>query len=294
MNLEYEPEDEAAGEPELDESPRDLEPAPARSGGRPILWVALILALGAAGIAFWVLGPEEEPGPPPEVAALDEAKPQASPELDLGAEIDEEGPVAIPPLDESDSVVRELVRGLSSHPALADWLATDRLVRRFVVAVDNLAEGTDPRQHLPVRALEQPFATTPGGGPARIDPESYRRYDRLATLFVSLDARGAAELYTRLEPRIDEAYRDLGYPHRSFDDALVRAIRQLLATPIPEQPPIVVPRVRGWAFEDSDLEALAPAQKVLLRMGPDNARAVKNHLRRMARELGVPREALGG
>jgi hypothetical protein len=26
----------------------------------------------------------------------------------------------------------------------------------------------------------------------------------------------------------------------------------------------------------------------------DNARAVKNHLRRMARELGVPREALGG
>ena len=294
MDLDYEPEEEPTEEPELDDASREIEPAERRGGGRPMLWVALVLAVGGVAIALWLLGPEEAAGPPPQVAEIGvREEPAEQPQLDLGADLEEEAPIVIPPLEASDEVVRRLAEELSSHPALAEWIATDRLVRRFVAVVDNVAEGVDPRTHLPIRSLDEPFATTRGGGPTRIDPESYRRYDRAAALFVSLDPKGTARLYARLKPRIDEAYRDLGYPDRRFDDTLVRAIRHLLATPIPETPPILEARVRGWAYQDAGLEALSPAQKVLVRMGPDNARAVQNHLRRVAKALGVPDGRLG-
>ena len=298
MDLEYEPEEERAEEPDLESRSVADEPPPSRDGGRPLLWIAVVLAVILAGVALWLL-PGDEAGPPPEVGAMQPTAASgagAEEEMELGAELEEPEaePVEIPPLDRSDEVVRDLVSRLSSHPQLSRWLATDRLIHRFVAAVDNVAEGVDPRTHLPVQAVEGSFETTRGGGAKRIAPESYRRYDPYATLFVSLDPEGTARLYTRLKPRVREAYRDLGYPDRSFDETLVRAIRHLLSTPIPETAPVVVPRVRGWGFEDPRLEALSPAQKVLVRMGPDNAEAVKSHLRRIARALGVPRDRLEG
>ena len=50
-------------------------------------------------------------------------------------------PIDLPPLDESDDVVRGLVKELSSNPAVAAWLATDNLIRNFTVVVSNIAPG---------------------------------------------------------------------------------------------------------------------------------------------------------
>ncbi len=55
-----------------------------------------------------------------------------------------------------------------------------------------------------------------------------------------------------------------------------------------EDPVTLRPRVLSYKYERDDLEALAPAQKQLLRMGPRNVRIVQEQLRAIARELGIP------
>ena len=61
----------------------------------------------------------------------------------------------------------------------------------------------------------------------------------------------------------------------------------LIATPIPQGPMRVVEgRGATWAFADPALEALDPAQKHLLRMGPDNAARVIATLTRVRQRLG--------
>ena len=59
------------------------------------------------------------------------------------------------------------------------------------------------------------------------------------------------------------------------------------------------PRVRfawsrrgiGYGYADPKLEAMPAAQKQLLRMGPENARAVQAKLREIALALGIPPRA---
>jgi hypothetical protein len=54
----------------------------------------------------------------------------------------------------------------------------------------------------------------------------------------------------------------------------------------------VTPGAGGFVYADSRLETLAPAQKQLLRMGPENARSIKAKLHEMALALGVSEERL--
>jgi hypothetical protein len=218
------------------------------------------------------------------------SQPAAEPAKPLGGEPDQ---VDVPPLDQSDDVVRALVRKLSSHPRVAAWLATDGLIRNFTAVVVNVADGTSPAPLLPRLRPSGPYTVSEqAGGRVVVDPNSYRRYDQLADAVASIDAGGAATLYATLKPRIEEAYRDLGYPEGSFDRALERAIVSLVTTPVPSGSPQLVPRGIGYGYADERFESLSPPQKQLLRMGPDNARAVQDKLREIAAALGIPPDRL--
>ena len=183
--------------------------------------------------------------------------------------------------------MRELVRAASANPDLVAWLATDGLIRRAAVAVDNVAEGVDPAKNFPIAAPAGSFAVDGGDADAVIAPASFHRYDALAGAVASLDAAGVARLYRRLEPLFDQAYQDLGYPGRRFRDALATAIRSLLAAPVPPARIEVVAETTSYHFRDRDLEGLTAAQKLLVRMGPDNVRRIQAKLREIAGELGI-------
>ena len=58
-------------------------------------------------------------------------------------------------------------------------------------------------------------------------------------------------------------------------------------TPIPDGPVAVTARGGVYGFADPRLEALSPAQKLLLRSGPDNARRVQTQLSAIAAALGA-------
>ena len=162
------------------------------------------------------------------------------------------------------------------------WLATDKLIRNFAVVIVNIGEGHTPVTHLRALALDAPFAASTDSGSGVISSASYRRYDPYADAFASLDARGAAQLYATVKPRIQDAYRDLGYPQGDVDEALKKAVVELLQTPVIDGPIAVRRTSVSYTYEDARLESLSAAQKHLLRMGPRNVRLVQAKLREIA------------
>src|SRR5688572_18086642 len=200
-------------------------------------------------------------------------------------------PIDLPPLDESDIFVRQLVRTLSSHPTIAAWLTTGRLIRNFTVVVENIAAGRTPSRHLRVLKPQRPLVVVEAGGGLVLDPRSYNRYDDIAAAVASTDPDGAAKLYSMLKPRIEEAWAEIG--NGPFDRALETAIVRLLEAPAVGGEVAVVPS-RGvlYNFNDARIERLTQAQKQLVRMGPRNVRAIQRSLRDIALALGIPPERL--
>jgi Protein of unknown function (DUF3014) len=194
--------------------------------------------------------------------------------------------VGLPPLDQSDDLVRSLAHGLSSRPELARWLATKDLIRGFAVMVDNIADGKVPTSRLRLFAPTGRFTTAGSGSQLVIDEQTYRRFNTLADAIDSLDARGSAAAYTRLKPLVIVAYRDLGHPDGNFDAALHKAINNLLAAPVLEGPVPLAQHAVAYQFVNPDLEGLMPAQKQLLRMGPRNMRLIQGKLRQLALAVG--------
>jgi hypothetical protein len=271
---------------QADTAPPDL-PPPGSTSRWWMAAVALLLAAIAAAVYFaWAA--RRRPAAPPEQAASTTNRVDR-PAQPLGGEAE---PIVVPPLDESDPVVRELVRRLSTHPQVLAWLTTDRLIRTFAVSVTNVAEGGTPAAHVRVLRPRESFAVVEVGGNVYADPKSYQRYDALAQAVESIDATGAAKLYATLKPRLDEAYRELGYLDTPFDAAVERALVRLLKVPVNDREIPVEPRGIGYGYRDERLESLSAAEKQLLRMGPANARRVQTKLREIALALGIPPQRL--
>ncbi len=267
-----------------DEAP---EPSPPRR--QTGLWIIAGLLVVAAIVANYVVF---RGGSTPEGTATAEApSPVKAPQpvQPLGGDAMS---IAVPPLDETDDLVRKLVRALSSHPHVAAWLATEDRIRNFTVVVTNIAEGKAPAPLLRMLRPSSPFRVVERSDDLYLDPRTYERYAALADAVASIDPAGAARLYATLKPRIEEAHRELGGLDTPFDRVLERAIVLLLKTPVEDGPVQVEPRGIVYGFADEDLEDLTAAQKQLLRMGPRNARVVQRTLRAIAVALGIPSERL--
>lgn len=255
------------------------EPTPGR-------WIAVAVAavvLGATALtAYLVYGRRPASRLPPAAPAAIE---RAAPARPLGGDPQA---ISVPPLGQTDPLVRTLVRGLTTHPAALAWLTTDDLIRHFTMIVANVVDGTTPARHLRVLRPEGSFQVTERGGETIIDPRSYERYDAIAAAIASVDAEGAARTYATLKPRIEEAYGELGVAPVPFDQALERGIVALLEVPVVDRPVRVQPKGIGYRYADPRLEQLTAAQKHLLRTGPRNVRVVQSALRRLALALGIP------
>ena len=185
-----------------------------------------------------------------------------------------------------DALVRAAMSGLSSHPELASYLVNDRLLRRFVGAVDAIAGGYSPREEIEFMQPSRPFVVREDEGLLVVASSSYRRYDRAAAAFTSIDVDGGVELYRRFAPRLEEIYREIAWADSGFDDRLREAIDHLLEVEVPSSQIEVEQRAIVYAYAEDGLERLSGAQKQLLRMGPGNARAVQTKLRELRTAIG--------
>lgn len=198
-------------------------------------------------------------------------------------------PLAFPavPLASSDAVVRQFAAALSADPDFAKWLLAGDIIRTFVVSVDNVANGLSPKPHIGFFSPAGDFRVSRTRAGTVIDPGAYARYEAVTRVALSLDPTAAARLYRAVEPLVQEAYNELGYPGVDFDDTLVRAMAELLETPVVEGPVRLEPKVLSYALSDPALEGLSQAQKQLLRMGPAGVRAVQDKIRAVAAALGI-------
>lgn len=217
---------------------------------------------------------------PPRAPATTAPQPGTRPESDAPAPRP-----PLPALDESDADIAEALAEIAGPNAIETWLAPESVIRNIVVTTDNL-----PR---PTLAFEQrPFAPAPGepvvSGPDDapvLDAANFDRYTAFIDVVAGLEADAVVTLYRRYEPLFDDAYRDLGYPEGDFDARLVEVIDHLLVAPVVEPPIRLTQPGVMYEFADESLESASSGHKLLIRMGPDNAAAVKRKLRQLRAAL---------
>jgi len=255
--------------------------APPRQPPAALWALGGVIVLALLGGGYWFVRTR-----PPKTAPAATASPTRAPSAQSGEQI------SLPPLDQTDPLVRQLVSRLSLHPVTASWMATDGLLLNFVVVTDRIADDKSPAAEMKWAGQPSPFRTKTVRGTSYIDPASYHRYDRYAEAIAGLDARGTARLYQTLKPRIRDAYRRLGHPEGEFDPVLEDAIVALLQVPAVEGDVALEPKGIGYAFADPRLEGLSGAQKQFLRMGPQNVRSIQNKLREIGVQLGIAESKL--
>lgn len=256
---------------------RDYEPEP-RPWSTWILVGALVAAIAGASYYLWRL---REPAPParivldPPVEVL--SQPAGKPAIRYpvpDADVQPEEP--LPALDQSDELIGGLVAGLVGPAAFKSYVSPVQLIRRIVATVDSLPREIAPVRTRPVRPVPGQF--TPGAG-------NHSRYAAHVKVFGALDARALVHGYVKLYPLFQRAYADLGYPDGYFNDRLVEAIDDMLAAPGLDSPPeLVQPKVL-YQYADPALEGRSAGQKIMMRLGAENAAKVKAKLREIRREL---------
>jgi hypothetical protein len=192
---------------------------------------------------------------------------------------------------DDDELVRTAAARLSAHPSLAALLVNDRLLERFVAAVDAVAGGFSPRDEVDFLNPGRAFLVREDEGRLVIAAGSYRRYSAATDIFASLDVEGSAELYRRFRPRLEEIYEQTAWASEDFDTRFREAVDHLLEVEVPSGQVEVEQRAIMYAFAEDSLENLSHAQRQLIRMGPENARRVQGKLLQVRSALGWPERA---
>ena len=192
----------------------------------------------------------------------------------------------LPPLDESDPVFKKEFENLFDQTLFGKLLIFKMFVHRFVVTVDNLTAPKLPQKFQVTNPPPGYFLANKDAEERQfVDPSNYRRYDLYVQFVQAIDTKTIAAVYVRYYPLFQEAYENLGYPNQYFNDRLIEVIDHLLATPDVTTPVELVRPSVHYKFADADLEGLSAGQKILVRMGYDNAFKVKSKIRELRQML---------
>lgn len=257
---------------------------------KAILWgAAAVVVLAGGGLFYYykyARGPEAEPvaakpAPATPATAADEPRAIANPV----PEVPVEAAKPLPALEQSDPDAKEGFTTLFGQGADETFLTPENIVRRFVVTVDNL-----PRKKLSteMRALKPVTGQTSvadQGETLTLSDANYKRYAPYIKLMQTTDSKTIAAMYFRWYPLLQKSYEDLGYPGQYFNDRVVQVIDHLLETPNVRGPIALTQPKVFYEFADPTLEERSAGQKTLIRMGPENAAAVKQKLRELRTEL---------
>lgn len=189
--------------------------------------------------------------------------------------------VQVAPADVGEAAVnKELAR---SWPLaqLRKYFNLQEQARRLVITVDNL-----PREHVPsqlriTRGVPELLRVQKDGETITLDPSNYERYDRIISYVEKMDARKIGRLYAKFYPLLQRTYEETGFPEERFHDRVLAALDDMMDAPRPTGPiRLVQPKVL-YRFEDDHLESLSAGQKIMIRVGPDNAARLRKVLARV-------------
>jgi len=270
-----------------------------------ILGVIAGLLLFVATILF--LGGDDEPAPvlretlpvsavrPPAPVPVDVPEPVVTPVVETPATEPEPvvvveeplpEPDPLPGLNDSDRFVQVELGELDNANAVLRQLASAQIIRKFVVLVDGMSRGDIPDRDLPVSALQTEMTVNEQGENLfLLDPVSYNRFNLLVNTFAAIDSTTIVEKLTEWDPLFEAAYAELGYPDRTFDMALNQAIGNILQARVPAGDITLTRPSVHYHFADPALESLSDLEKLLIRMGPENATTVQRKVRDISNRL---------
>jgi DUF3014 family protein len=282
--------------------PEDIQSHNAPRKKFPFVELLLALAVIAGLVYFWFWSEEKKPEP----AAVDTPQataPAKQPELpptpdipvreeaavvveaaDTGTDTDAVAVVEVEeaaPLTpaEGDALLREQLAAAGANSTLRKLTSNDHPVDLSAALIDGLGKGNILRKMVPLDRPKPAFSVERSGDTLYMDPASYKRYDRYTDAITALNISVLVETFHTLRPLYQQAYEELGLDPEDFDNAIIRTLDMVLATPEIAEPIALKPKSVVYIYADPALESLPALQKQLLRMGPSNLRRIKQQAR---------------
>lgn len=230
-----------------------------------------------------ILAPIEERAPPPirypvpDTTPVQPEAPTASEDSGFTAPSIAPTPLPREPSD-TNAEFRAGLGELFGEEPIEAFVVPQRVIQRMVVFVNSLDGGPVPPRVWPFKHVTGPHQVEGSNGSFTSSARNADRYAPYLAALRAVDSQRLVNLYFRYYPLFQQAYAEIGYPGRYFNDRLIDIIDHLLAAPDVEAPALVRPKVL-YQYADPDLEQRSSGQKILMRMGPRNAAQVRDKLR---------------
>lgn len=271
---------------------------------KPVIALLALVPLGAALVYFMQPAPTPVAVPVTNVETPLPTKPTPAAIIRTPANTSPPPPViestavklqAIPSdLDNSDPDVLELIDDLS--PTLKQWLIPEQQIRKWILTIDMLAEGEYPHQYQAVNYPMTKFkvtqvattkAATAEAGAIPLSLASKENRPRMTAIikgFTAIPASTLADYYQHWYPMLEKAYQEQGKKDQLNQrmDAVIERVLQ--HKPLADDALLHQPHV-FYEYIDKNLENSSRLDKLLWRMGPENAALVQDYVRQLKQAL---------
>lgn len=188
-------------------------------------------------------------------------------------------------LDVSDAAVKAAIVQAIRSPQISKFLVNESLLQKFVISANNLANQEITIRDNLLTPPEGDFGVYQQADKIWIDRTSFQRFTPYIDAIESVDTEQLLSAYESYRPTLTEKFAEISRPGEQLDQIVIRAIDELLNTPLVPVPIEVMSETVMYKFADPKLEALSGPQKQMIRMGPDNVRRFKEVLREVQAEL---------
>ena len=274
------------------------------SGRSSFPFLELFLALAViGGLVFYWFQSEEKKSGPSVVSVPAIAVPAMQPDLPTTPDIPQQPePVAVLAgadntvlaaetsvdqieLMDGDSMLRQELAATGTDSIMSKLMSNEHPINVSAAFIDGLGRGVILKKLLPGDPPKQAFSVVEEDEVIYISPSSYQRYDSYTDILTALDSKRLVSSFHALRPMYEQAFQYLGLDPGDFDNTIIRALDQVLATPEIIEPIALQPKSVVYIFADPALENLPAVQKQLLRMGPDNISRIKQQARALREGL---------
>lgn len=187
-------------------------------------------------------------------------------------------------LEGSDAYVKKAIADLA--PAFSEWLMSSQQIRKWILTIDLMADGTLIKQDRPLSFPMERFEATPQDDTRFLMSSSnFTRTDLLINALVAIDVDHLVYYYQKWLPLLDKAYQELG-KRGSFHGRVKKAIDQVTnAKPFAGE---ALLEKRGgvmYRYVDPTLESASDVEKLMWRLGPENSAKLQSYLKQVRAEM---------
>ncbi|MEM9255571.1 MAG: DUF3014 domain-containing protein [Pseudomonadota bacterium] len=187
---------------------------------------------------------------------------------------------ALPDAEASNAMLFEEMTEARVDNRLQSMLDPDKAVDTSAALIDGMSRGYLVRKLVTLPPLGA-FQVDKRAGRFYMSENGYRRYDAVVESLEQVNTSTVVSGFHSLRPLYERAYEALGLDPEGFDNAVIRTLDQVLATPELDGPIELESDSALYTYVDPKLESLTDLQKQLLRMGPDNTRRIKAQAQRL-------------